>query len=274
VKASLLFLTSGLFLSAVLQADSLVGSAGYGWQTWSTTTVGPPTVTLNNDGGQFWDNRSIDGSKCNIGFWLTGTATGCGSSTNPPSPASGLPSAEAPGAIPYWGNTAGLDDPNFFFNNSKGDTATLRLELSGNRNFNAFGYYDATGPHQLFSGPTDPVTVSPVFTPVGDFGYYFTDKNGSTFKTQSSLDSTLASKDQRFALFRQNPAGTSSGPPNIVNVYWLGVEDSTLGGPDHDFQDMVVRVSAVPEPAGYLALTLLLGIVLFSARRKLMGLGV
>lgn len=245
------FIGGMLAFGSICRADIVVGSSGTEWQTWQNSSP-------SNNGGEFWDRTSWDGRRCNIGYWLTGNASGCGNSTA----SSGLPASEAPGELPFWGVSRGTNDPSFHFS-TEGDarTATLRLEIAGDRNFNSFGWYDLGSPgtlHELFAGPEAPVQVTSAFSPVGSFGYYATTKSGSTYRTSGS-------KQQRFALFRQTPGGTAG---TSADVYWLGFEDLPLGSGDRDYNDLVVRISEVPEPAAYLVLGLGLGIIYLTIRRR------
>jgi hypothetical protein len=241
-------LLGGLVAAVPMFGDTVVSTGGTG--SFISTAY-----TVDNSGSPFWDNLSADGEFCNIGFWLTGTATGCKNSSS--GETSGLPIGEAPGALEYWGNSADVNDPNYYFTaDGSAKDATLRLELAGLRDYNAFGWFDTADPltlHELFSGPTSAVSTA-VFTPSTNFGFYFTDSKSNTFYTTGS-------SEQRFALFRETPKGGG----DEVLAYWIGVEDSTG---DMDFQDMVVRVSAVPEPSGYLGLALMLGGLGFMIYRR------
>ncbi len=240
-----------LFLSSAVWADTVVGSADAEWQTWQSSSP-------SNNGGEFWDNRSWDGRSCNIGYWLTGAATGCSNSLA----SSGLPLGQAPGELAFWGRTRGTNDSSYYFSSSNADrVATLRIEVAGNRNYNSFGWYSLSAPstlNQLFAGANGPVLDSAAFTPTGNFGYYFTDRDGNTYRTSGS-------SHQRFALFRETPGGTSG---TEADTYWLGLEDLPLSASDRDYNDLVVRISEVPEPAAYLVLGLGLGIIYLNTRRR------
>src|ERR1035438_10490199 len=90
-----------LFASVAGFADTISGTAGAAFQSLAGTN-------LNQNGKPYWDNTSIDGSNKNVGFFLVNAPT--------------APLADAPGALPYWGNTfnAGIDsggtpDLNFTF---------------------------------------------------------------------------------------------------------------------------------------------------------------
>jgi hypothetical protein len=213
----------------------------YGWQTWSSSN-------LDQDGKPYWDNGSWDGSNKNIGYCLTGT----GNCSMP----------DAPGAIPFWGakfysvaspghsaDTGGGFDPNFFFaKDTPGSTAALKIEIAGFANSNTFGWFetDSAGTllgaqHELFSGPQGAGAVA-TFTPTSYYGFYLTTPQGNTFYTLSSASTGEDDKGyQHFAVF--------GGPGES---YWLGMEDLKFGrcnSSDKDYNDMVVYVAPVPEPA-------------------------
>jgi len=197
----------------------------YAWQSWTSSDLG-------GDGNPYWDGASWDGTNKNIGYCLTGSCS--------------MP--DAPGEIPFWGSAGGAFDPNFYFQkDTPGSTAALMLEIAGYANSNTFGWFE-TNPdgtflgttHQVFSGLDGPGTISPPFTPTLYYGFYLTTPEGFTFYTVSSLGDD--SGKQHFAFFQQGQS------------YWLGMEDLKLGSGDKDYQDMVVRVTPVPEPA---SLTLL-----------------
>ena len=225
---------------ATALADTIQTAAGtYGWQTWSSSN-------LDQDGKPYWDNGSWDGNYKNIGYCLTGSC--------------GMP--DAPGAIDFWGatfysvasgthsaDTGGGFDPNFYFEkDTPGSTAALKIEIAGFADRNTFGWFSITTdsqgnpvvgtPNELFSG-TEGAGAVATFTPTSYYGFYLTTPQGNTFYTLSSQGSDPGY--QHFAVF--------SGPGES---YWLGMEDLKFGNcysSDKDYNDMVVYVAPVPEPA-------------------------
>jgi hypothetical protein len=219
-------------------ADTISGTAGAGFQNWAVTN-------LNENSKPYWDNTSIDGSNKNVGFYLVNAPT--------------APLANAPGAVPFWGNTfnsatdtGGTPDLNFFFNtNSASSVASLLLEVAANSHLNEFGWYNINSPatlHPIFLGADSAPTTDP-FAPSAQYGFYLKGSNG-TFFTQSSLNTGGNTNQQHFSVFEQSST-------NGAEVYWLGIEDlntTDLNGRESgagDYNDMIVRISAVavPEPS-------------------------
>lgn len=223
-------LLAGLLLcarSADVFADQIQGTSGSDWQAWKSDN-------LDQDGKPYWDGKSSDGDYKNIGYYLTGTGFFTGSVY------------EHPGAIAFWGadydstnDTGGGADPSFSFKkDSSSSYAALQLEIAGYRDGNVFGWYDvATGKMtEIFSGPNSPITTA-TFTPTAAYGFYLLNKIDQLFMTQAGAWTSVNDKFQHFAVFQES-----------VTTYWIGVEDLKCGG-DQDFNDMVIKVTNVPEPA-------------------------
>jgi uncharacterized repeat protein (TIGR01451 family) len=185
-------------------ADSIIGSPGAGFQSWTVSFN-----NLNTSSAPYWDYPTMyrgtnifppgfppfvtspPGQFANVGFCLTGTINCPPQFLNPGPP---------PGSIPFWGmpydsatDTGGALDPNFFFVKDTPDAlhATLEVQLSQSAiELNEFGWFetDAAGSfvgqlHPLFLGsgvPLGSVTPTPVgttvtFIPTQFYGYYFLD---------------------------------------------------------------------------------------------------
>jgi hypothetical protein len=253
MKRSLLILT--LLFSIGAYADT-VTSAGSLWYANAGPTA---SIITNLDGSAFWDNRSYDGFACNVGYFLVGTNSGCGSTL-----------AVHPGNLQFLGGaTAGVNANAMTFTSSGGDTLNVRLAITafnggtfkcnpgGNSNCGSdvFGYIDGSGTHALFTVGVSPLNTNVPFAPIGSFVYYLTNGIGTTFRTDTT--------PKQFALFSQVPAAPS-GTPSVITHYWLGVEDLT--GPkvfptpcpfptptctDYDYNDTIVElVSSPPPPSG------------------------
>jgi hypothetical protein len=247
VAASLLGTTAML-------ADTISGTAGAAFQSWGVTN-------LNQNGKPYWDNPSLDGSNMNVGFFLTDAPT--------------APLAGAPGALPFWGNsfnsttdTGGTPDLNFFFQtNSSVSLATMFLEVAANSNINEFGWYNTSDPstlHPIFTGANSPLTTDP-FAPSAQYGFYLKGSNG-TFYTQSSLN-TGGTSQQHFTVFEQSST-------NGAEVYWLGIEDLNVHdqfggeGGAGDYNDMLLRISAVAVPEPSTVMLVLSGALLMLGLRR------
>jgi hypothetical protein len=249
----------GLFLPVSAFADTISGTAGAAFQSWTA-------ADLNQNGAPYWDNTSLDGPNMNIGFFLTDAPT--------------APLADAPGALPFWGNTynsvtdsGGTPDLNFFFQkNSSFSIANLQLAVAANSNINEFGWYDISDPsvlYTIFGGSNSPPGTSDSFTPSGQYGFWLKGDDG-TYYTQSSLNPSGDTSHQHFAVFEQSSTNGSE-------VYWLGIEDFNLSefhgaeGGTGDYNDMIVRISAqiltVPEPST-VALVLSSSLLILGLRKR------
>jgi hypothetical protein len=210
-------------------ADSIVGSSGAGWQAWTTTL-------LNQNGSPYWDGSSADGSGKGIGYYLTGTGAFIASSGGPNLP------------LDFWGTglTSTGWDANFYLQKSDvSQVAALQIEIAGYAGVNQFGWFETNGvtvgaKHLLFDGVAS-TGAAASFTPTAFYGFYFSTPTGTYYTISSGQ--TVDTRQQHFAAFRQDPG-----------TYWLGMEDLLLANSDRDYNDMVVKVSAVPEPSSLIAL--------------------
>ena len=178
-------------------AQTLLGSTGAGWQSWSVTPISSTQPNLNDNGAPWWDLQwagagsnyvNTSGADKNPGFCMTATGdcVGMGSA------------ALAPGALKFWGmpydsigDTGGLRDDKVYFRSTGGSlVATLFLNATANPDeVNDFGWFEtnSTGTivgtrHKLFSGtgvtkdqlPT-PTGTAVTFTPTRYFGYFYSD---------------------------------------------------------------------------------------------------
>ncbi|GIV16226.1 MAG: hypothetical protein KatS3mg022_1661 [Armatimonadota bacterium] len=201
---------------------NVVGSAGAGWQAWSAP---------NQDGNPYWDNTSQDGNQKNIGYFLSKTGA---FSSHPASPNI---------TPPWWGYGDGSADLNFHFNSNLSQAVKLYIEVAGYANINELGWYDVSNPSVggvIFPGPAGAGSTT-VFSPSTNFGLYIKTAGGKKYYTQSMLNVGSEQQHQHFALFQEAPS-----------VYWIGIEDKPANsgeGFGGDYNDMVIRMAVVPEPA-------------------------
>ena len=207
-------------------------------------------ANLNEDGTPYWDNKSSDGPKRNVGYQLTGTGNG-----TMPSP---------PGALDYLTdlNNVGAAVTDWYFKDHS-TFATLRFELAGKSNVNEFGLYEVddfgnpilANKVTVFAGPDTPVKTVTIPITWTAFGVYL--KSGSTYYySQSSLNPAGDTTYQHFALFRQTPGTWSAAR------WWIGIEDKSYasnpneGNPNNgnrgDYNDMIISMEAIPDASTWM----------------------
>ena len=198
-RGSILLVALAVFaICSVANAQTLIGSAGAGWQTWSVTPISYNQPDLNDSGSPWWDlqwaaagsyGSNSSGADKNPGFCITATGDCVGMGSG----------ALAPGAIPFWAltyydpvnDTGGARDNKVYFHSTGGSyVAVLYLNATANPDeVNDIGWFEtnATGTkvgtrHKLFSGTgvnknliPDPAGKLVVFTPTAYFGYYYSD---------------------------------------------------------------------------------------------------
>jgi hypothetical protein len=230
--------TALLLLSSGALADSVVGTGTFqnGW-------------TASTNGSTYFSNTSWDGANMNIGFCLAGGGN-CNFAGSPGS------------ALPVYAGS-GFASPGAFYMTPDGDGSysALMLEVAGLSNTNEFGWYligtdptNSANRNALFVGPQGAGAVT-TFNPSGAYGFYIL-AGGSTLYTSSLFGGAT---DQNFAIFQQGNG-----------TYWLGIEDLPLANGDRDYNDMIVKVSPVPE-SGSLLMLGLGGLVLAMAIRHKMS---
>src|SRR5262249_18351314 len=120
-------------------------------------------------------------------------------------------------------------------------TTTLRLELAGFSGSNILGYYDSTGDHVIFVGGAG-AGAEATINAIGAFGLYLISPEG-TFRSDPGLyGATSDDTFQHFAVFKELDK----------SKLWIGLED-LKGGGDKDYNDMIISLEAVPEPASVLS---------------------
>jgi len=224
-------------LCGLASAQTLIGSPGAGWQTWSASNV-------NDNSAPWWDTQwgasqpNDEGSNAekNVGYCMTSTGD-----------CIGIGSAQAsPGALEFWGmpynsqaDSGGARDNKVYFRNNGGSLrATLMLNSSSNPNeINEIGWFEtnSTGSvigakHILFegTGPNENLIPAPVgatvtFTPTAYFGYYYADVSEGncyayTLYAFNDPNCTGTNFDHDFVVFSANPGAR-------FGTYWIAGED-------------------------------------------------
>jgi hypothetical protein len=186
--------------------------------------------------------------------------------------------SDTTGQVQWWGKSDGSADANIGVNlGSLGPNASgnLLIEVAGLAAGNEFGWYATGTPgilNVLFDGATS-APASILFAPGGDFGFYLKNTFGTFLSNEGG---TADPGDQHFAIFRDISEKAQS--------MWVGVEDTPFGAAgcdpktapagtcsDRDYQDLIVRIDAVPEPATLLLVgssLLVLGFAGVRARRR------
>jgi hypothetical protein len=175
------------------------------------------------------------------------------------------------------------------------------LEIAGNKGINNFGLYNLQTKQKLevFAGGNDATTpsrtvsltpagiaqVSDINGPIGlpvtvgtQFGFYLeSGTGGPTYYSRQSDNTgtddqmvtlkTDVTKTLNLGAFTQNAGSTPWNP----GEYLLAWEDLDVPSGDRDYQDLLVKVSAipVPEPSTYIAGGLALLPLLFGLRSRL-----
>lgn len=210
------------------------------------------SFTPNNNGAEFWDNTSIDGAQCNVGYYVIGTFGPC---INPilGSPAN----AESFGASEFYGKEpAGAEPAPFTF-----EAGTYEvIFLDGFRGFGRepVGWFTKSGSaytlNEIDAAVSSVVNGSVTFTSSTPWGFWIRPQeaisggDGCGVGTMCSDDSQV----QQFALFRKPDnseflVGIEDQPG--VSIAPAGSATSTSfpsGGGDKDFNDFFLSVRKIP----------------------------
>ena len=255
-------------LGSMALYGNLVVPAGTG--TWNTAVTAD-----SNNADAFWDNQSLDNGPCNVGYWLQ--SANWAANPAPQCDSEVFSGTGGPGAPLNFLSGATANTPVGWEMQASGpNTMTLRLTVSAWSGNSIFGYYTYNGSNrvlgpQLFAG-TGELGVTKDITVIKDqmFGFYIC-PNGNCANIMYSGDtygSVADTKAGKFALFSEVPAA----PTSSVSEYWVGVEDQAgtiereVWG---DYNDILIKATAVPEPGFISVLGLgLAGLAVQAYRRK------
>jgi hypothetical protein len=264
-------ITSCVVILAALSLSHVCSGAGIDTVIGGSSSSFQPTPwTPNTVSTQYFSVASSDGSNCNIGFFMQGTAAagtalcanqpagtdrmntktnikkGTGTNTNYLGPAA---------TLPFYGVSATVNDLNFYINpGSSSYDITLLAAAAGNAGTNQVGIYfahNAGDPPEkiLLNGLTPALGTTTTFIPgAKNFGFFIRTTT-DTFYSESARNTTNSSF-QHFALFR-DPVG-ATGTSGWQTLF-VGVEDSRVGtglGGDGDYNDAIFKLSCTAGSCG------------------------
>jgi hypothetical protein len=197
----------------------------------------------------YFDNFSYKAPNANAAYFVLGTGAFAGQTNSPQQ------------ALPYLGNADGTALPSFSFVGSQAITADLLFAGGAWAPFNSLGWYDldSSAFGWIFQANGSPPPLQSVtFTPSARFGLFFVpndlvfDPNKAYYTDESKngiadADVLYAAQQgivlgpedfQHFSVFKNSP-------DNLI----VGIEDRSRQVGDGDYTDMVLRLSAVPEPS-------------------------
>ncbi|MCX6595958.1 MAG: DUF4114 domain-containing protein [Acidobacteria bacterium] len=227
----------------------------------------------------YWNNNTDDGSTCrNVGCFVTNV----GSPANSPN---------WQGAA-YLANNDGSAISNISFQGTaSAPNPTLLAEIAGWAPRNWIGWYDSsksiasltTSDFGVIFKGSNTVGDTVAFSPAGTFGFWLLPNYGDSSQDGQSAGTVLAALkssgrfsesskstgggQQQFAVFVEN-IGKVVPSQTSPFVALIGVEDTNLPGGDQDYNDAIFKVTLVPEPGFYGALSLGLTGLVFAVRRR------
>jgi len=229
-------------------------------------------ISVNNSASDaFWDQRSSDGSRCNIGHYLTGSFGPC-SNVAPIAPSgNGVGELAAGGSFLGGADLNGARSFSFaagvyqidFFDNIAGYGAASGQSLLA---------YVNGGPSEIVYerqvGVGTPMYSTLLNATAGDW-FFGANSFGNGTTGQSRFSNAVANGEfNRFTIFSTANAADN---PESSGTWYVGFEDNAFG--DSDFNDLLLRVSlveaaVVPEPSSAMLALIALGALSAAARRR------
>jgi hypothetical protein len=216
----------------------------------------------------YFDNFSYKAPNANAAYFVLATGAFANQSNSPQQ------------ALPYLGNANGTALPSFSFLGSQAITADLLFAGGAWAPFNSLGWYDldsAAFGWIFQANGSPPQLQSIMFTPSARFGLFFVpndlvfdplkayytneSKNGLAdadvlYASQQGI--VLGPEDfQHFSVFAESPV-------DLI----IGIEDRSRQVGDGDYTDMVLRLSAVPEPSTVLLIVSGVALLFVVLRRR------
>jgi hypothetical protein len=268
------------------------------WQSITGNTISgekfvdPTDLNSNGTSSAYWNNATDDSlTECrNVGCFLTGADTNLSDNND----------FHAALGASFWTNAAYLGNANgtaiadISFQAIPVQPAYMVTEVAGTGTTNWLGWYkqgvssfttlnQGTDWDVIFAG-SDTTGASKPFSPSYDFGFWLlpncttcggagtaTALNGGLATrrfTESSKNGAGAGAFQYFAVFAETAAAANAIPTTLV----ISVEDQSFvqgfGGADGDTNDLMFKMTVVPEPGYYVVLSLGL-LALGVARRRM-----
>jgi hypothetical protein len=224
-----------LLIAAPLYADTFYGgledyAGNTGYEKWGDfndmvyslsgdITVSAPGAQfndltpsmLNEGGGLYFDQHSLDGPEYNIGYCVLDI----GSCHLPVALGSMRDLATSGGGAPL-GITFHADGPVTF---------SLLLEVSAGANQNTLGWYDPTDPtnlHLIFAGP-DVAGSSVTVNLNGDFVLFSQNALGQFYSSVASANLNESPDQQHFAIFQDPPPASAVPEPRSLLMVGLAL---------------------------------------------------
>jgi hypothetical protein len=244
--------------SLVLASLLAVGITAFGAAASAqvnTTGTWTGMVAPTNGGAAFWDNASLDGSNCNVGYFLLYTAGNGFGPCNNLKPTSAFVQGNA-GRLGL--SSTGAPNGSYLSHDAYSFKAgSYRVDFLGN----IAGYGpNASTPQELWAytmGQGGPVAFQQLYA-VGSYpgslttSFFFTTTEDWFLGARHAYGaagwdySDSAMPDHGWSLFSENAASLGGQGGRM----WAAYGDVVAG--DQDYNDLVIEVTSTPEPASIL----------------------